>query len=172
VEKRLEETAALEPPRIGRSKGAGETAVRPATTASGPLTTDQERGRAALERRIGAAVQLAVRIGGWDPQTLSPAPRVMEWDVTPHIRGPGRYEISFEYEQGKQRVLIQRVVLCHNGKEVTWDAHPGVAGRSSNLNFYGVALVGVDPRAKYTIRASLRGDRGNNSSGSVWLRPL
>jgi len=113
--------------------------------------------------------ELAVKVGEWSPAQLSTnaAGTNLEWEVTPQVKLPGQYRVTFQYGRGPG-LVIQSVSLLENGNEVVTDVHNGFAARNPTKSAYVLNLPAKKSDAKYALRASVI---GTGSSGTVTLLP-
>jgi hexosaminidase len=113
--------------------------------------------------------ELAVKIGEWSPAQLSTNANGtnLEWDVTPQLKTPGQYRVTFLYGRGPG-LVITSVSLLENGKDVATDVHNGFAARYPTKSAYVLNVSALNANAKYILRASVL---GVNSAGTVMLRP-
>jgi len=109
-------------------------------------------------------------IGGWQPPQMSETFHPLEWDITPHIRKSGEFSVTFQYEKGTHRLDIEWAAILENGNELSRDAHEGTTGGSNRDNTYKFKLDNFKAGAKYTLKASVRSDGGNDSTGSITLK--
>ncbi|HWF18391.1 MAG TPA: beta-N-acetylhexosaminidase, partial [Verrucomicrobiae bacterium] len=108
--------------------------------------------------------QLSVKIGEWTPtQLTNAASSLLECDVTAQMKSPGQYRVTFQYAHGPGLVL-NSVSLLEDGKEVATDVHTGFAARNPSKQVYVMDVPAVNPNAKYTLRASVSGQK---SSGAI-----
>ncbi|HKI67973.1 MAG TPA: hypothetical protein VKA67_00155, partial [Verrucomicrobiae bacterium] len=96
---------------------------------------------------------------------------------TKEITAPGKHRLSFNFSSGKNALNIAWAALLQDGKEITRDAHAGFTGTSSrsvkaNDWNYFLDFPAAKNGARYTVRASVTGDGGNDSSGVVFLGKL
>jgi hexosaminidase len=108
-------------------------------------------------------------IGSWQPNQMSQTFKTMSWDVTPSLARPGKLSVEFQFTNGSCRLDIASVALMQNGKEISRDEHPGLAGSRDKDNVYRLDVPGLAPGASYQVSAQVRGDGGTNSSGTVTL---
>lgn len=112
-----------------------------------------------------------VLVTKWNPETISGktfAPLMM--DVTGKIDTQGNYKVTFLYTGGSTKLEIKGVELYKNGQKVTEDIHDGSAGGQHIDNVYLIKVPQFETGAKYEIKATVRGDIDNNSSGAVLIR--
>ncbi|MFC4995332.1 family 20 glycosylhydrolase [Rubritalea tangerina] len=107
-------------------------------------------------------------LGEWSPNELKPGEgRVeLEFDVSDAIH-EGDYEVSFNYTGGAMGLSIEKVGLYKDGAQIDVDKHKGFTGSSQKDNVYRFSVPAIDKGAKYTLRARVYGDGGQESSGSV-----
>lgn len=108
-------------------------------------------------------------VGTWTPQTVSEAFKDMEWDITPHIAGPGPYEVRMAYDAGASGLQLKGAWLLEDGREVASDIHDGFTGHRAESNRFRLPLEAYKPGARYTVRVRARADAGTDSHGRLWL---
>lgn len=102
----------------------------------------------------------------------------MEWDVTPALKKvkilvqqpdakAADYVFRFQYTGGAHRLDIEWAELLENGKVLSRDTHPGSTGNEAKGNEYRFSLPVIDPKATYTLRASILS--GGDSNGEIQL---
>jgi len=109
--------------------------------------------------------------GKWGPQQLGNDYQNLEWDVTKKTYSDGRIMAGFYYTSGANFMEIKKVELLENGKVVAQDEHPGIAdkfrGTHKTKSFlYHLELNHYNPKAKYTLRAIVKGINGTDSNGN------
>ena len=109
---------------------------------------------------------------------------VRDWDVTnklilgatktitEHMKGMGRFGVTFSYSKGAHRLDIRWAALLEDSREISRDAHHGTTGARHDKNTYVLEIKEFHPGARYVLQASVRSDGGTDSSGEVWLRTL
>lgn len=111
-----------------------------------------------------------VRIGGWSPGDMSLTEHTpIRYDVTSILESAGDIEIILNYEVGRHAVEIGGVLLLENGSEIDRDLHIGWSGADKWHNAYRLYLPDTRAGATYQIEALLRGDGGDDSTGSVYM---
>jgi len=105
-------------------------------------------------------------IGHWATEQTSPTPKVVEWPLTKGIKGPGAYNITFQYEHGKSRYQIHAVEIVQDGTVLATDKHFGASGGSNQNNVYHVELPKLST-APLTLRATVSTDWGPDSHGRI-----
>lgn len=116
----------------------------------------------------------AVQIGGWKPAQITGQTNLLNWDATHVITAPGKYRLSLDFSSGKNPITIRWAALLENGKETAKDAHTGFTGTASRAvkardwNYF-LDLPTYTKGARYTVRVSVVGDGGNDSSGVAFL---
>ncbi|GAA4197154.1 beta-N-acetylhexosaminidase [Pedobacter jeongneungensis] len=109
--------------------------------------------------------------GKWKPEELTNDYQNIEWDVTKKTYANGRIIAGFYYTSGANFMEIKKVELLENGKVVVQDEHIGIAdkfrGTHKTKSFlYHLQLNNYNPKAKYTLRASVKGINGTDSKGN------
>ncbi len=94
-----------------------------------------------------------------------------EWDITPKITGAGTFKAAFFYTTGSHRLDIDWVELRENGQVVARDEHAGTTGLANRDNIYLLKVPALTAGAKYTLRAHVRADGGNDSNGEIIITP-
>jgi hexosaminidase len=109
--------------------------------------------------------------GKWKPEQLSNDYQNIEWEVTKKTYANGRIVAGFYYTNGANFMEIRKVELLQDGKVVAQDEHTGIAdkfrGTHKTKSFlYHLQLNNYNPKAKYTLRASVKGINGTDSYGN------
>jgi hexosaminidase len=68
------------------------------------------------------------------------------------------------------RLGLLGLALLKDGVEVQRDTHPASTGNAHSNNVFAVTLDAAAFNAKYTLRAEVRTEGGNDSNGSVWIK--
>lgn len=102
------------------------------------------------------------------PWKLAPGVTELAFDINAIVSAAGTYQARFEYRQGKNALQIQSVSLFEGEKKVAEDVHEGWTGNENKQNIFTLVL----PRYRtgletYTLRATVKGAAGNDSSGIV-----
>jgi hexosaminidase len=105
-------------------------------------------------------------VGRWTSDQTSATPKTFEWPLTEGIKGPGQYEITFQYEHGASRLQIHSVEIVQNDKVLASDKHFGWTGGSNKDNVYRMDLP-VLTDAPLLLRASISTDFGPESYGRI-----
>lgn len=106
-------------------------------------------------------------VAKWSPKDVSNDYQVKTWDITSAIKGPGTYEIRFQYTSGSYRLDIDGIEILFNGEVVEKDTHYGRTGSANVDNVWKVTLNRVDAGIKATLRAKVRADGGSDSNGEI-----
>src|SRR5512133_3715480 len=81
---------------------------------------------------VPAESHLSQPIGNWSGQDLRAGQtRRKSWSLPATNLVAGTNEIIFQYQGGRHRLDIARVLLLEDGRELAQDQHPGWTGRSS-----------------------------------------
>ncbi|MDQ2687199.1 MAG: beta-N-acetylhexosaminidase [Armatimonadota bacterium] len=108
-------------------------------------------------------------VASWKSGEIGETPVVKEWDITPNITKAGDVEARFQYSGGAQRLDIAWAELLQNGQPVARDEHAGLTGGATKDNVYHLPLPTFPAGAKYTLRAQVRADGGNDSNGDIFV---
>ncbi|MGQ7870938.1 beta-N-acetylhexosaminidase [Sunxiuqinia sp. sy24] len=95
---------------------------------------------------------------------------VFEMNATGKINENGTYELAFWYTSGDHRLEIELVEVFKNGQKITEDHHPAFTGGTSKNNVYTFDIDDYETGAAFTIKATVRGDIGNDSYGAVFIK--
>ena len=93
-------------------------------------------------------------------------------NVSSVINAAGAYTATYTYERGLHALEIDWVALEQDGVEVARDTHYGRTGGRTENNVYKLQLPNHQPGAVYTLVAQVRGDGGNDSPGSLYVRRI
>ncbi len=110
-----------------------------------------------------------IRIGTWDPGTISLQTQPQLYDVSRFIRSAGTVEVLVEYDRGRNATVAEWAHLYKDGEIISTDRHEGWTGFEHWNNVYRLNLEDYDPSAVYHIEVGLRADGGVDSFGSVYL---
>lgn len=105
----------------------------------------------------------------WKAGDTTEAFQPKEWDVTRAIPSPGEFDVLFSFTGGDHRLDIDWVEILENGEVLQRVEHRGQAGSVNRDNSYRIKLPSIRRDAKYTLRASIRSDGGNNSNGDIYF---
>ena len=119
----------------------------------------------------------ALQIGVWQPSQITTSTNLLEWEVPPQILASGKFRLSLNYTRSKHGLKIGWAALLENGHEIARDPHAGLAGagydralKARDWNYF-LNLPAVKPGAQYSVRVSVSGAGGTNSTGVVYLDP-
>ncbi len=111
------------------------------------------------------------QVGQWKSGNISAGTfKPLDIDATGKINANGKYELTFIYTGGTQRLDIQKVEVIVNGKIVASDKRSGTTGGTNKNNVYLLKIDNYETGANYTIRASVMGDTGSDSNGLVFIK--
>ncbi len=108
------------------------------------------------------------KAGTWSPETLAAGPE-LDLDITPLVKNAGKYQLTFLYDKGRHAANIEWVALLENGRELARDTHLGHSGRDQKDIQYKLDVPSPKPGAKYTVKAKISGDGGNDSNGIIYI---
>lgn len=95
---------------------------------------------------------------------------LLEINATGKVTGNGSYQLSFWYTQGASRLDIQGIEVFKNGVKIGEDIHEGYAGKVAKDNTYRFKINDYETGAAFTVKAKVRGEISNDSSGAVFLK--
>jgi len=109
--------------------------------------------------------------GTWTTQQISNDYRALSWEVTKKTYANGRITAGFFYTKGVNFMEIKKVELLQDGKVIAKDEHTGIADKFRGTHkvktyLYHLELNEYDPKAKYEIRAEIKGINGTDSNGN------
>jgi len=133
-----------------------------------------------FQQRTSPAKNGAEREGfaKWTPQTVTSDWKSTDFDATSAVVGDGIHRANFQYNSGGKKLMIRKVELVRDGKVIATDSHEGETGSRSIQNSYRLPVEGHRSGAKYTLRAEIKADGGNDSQGAIslerspWLEPV
>lgn len=106
------------------------------------------------------------QLGTWTPDSV--AGKELSFDATKLVKSPGKYTVTLLYEKGANAVEIESVALYEGDREIVRDAHAGKSGAQKENIRYTLNVPAVKPNAAYTVKARLKGSKGNDSYGTVY----
>ncbi len=155
---------ALEAQGSALSKTAARLESLADRTADGTLTALPSPGS------VGLLTGRAVRIGTWEPKTVSEKGVVLRFPVPAReIRGAPELKVSWEYTRGGHGLAIRACRLIRDGSTVAEDRHPGWAGAGSHDNLYTLTPSRPLGDGKYEIVGEASSHGGTDSHGEVWV---
>ena len=87
------------------------------------------------------------------------------------ITGNGDYVITFLYESGECRLMIDGVFVVRNGIDpVDQDIHQGFTGGRSENNSYHITVSNYQTGASFQVTATIYGDLNADSNGVVLIK--
>lgn len=119
--------------------------------------------------------QYGTKLGEWKSGKVgSRKPIPVEFDATGLISGNGTYQITFLYTSGRERLDIDNVEVFRNAETtpLATDTHHGITGGVTRDNAYTLKINGYETGARFTVRAHIYGDEGNDSNGLVFIKKL
>ncbi len=129
-------------------------------------------------------VLAGARIGGWTPAEVglgksryadAPA-HDRRFDVTPHIRGPGRYRVGFAASGGADALHVRLVELIENGQAVAsdWGGFTGASfrpgKRGGDAHVFELVVPAGKAGATYELRVNAFGLKGSDTRGDIFIR--
>ncbi|SDD73704.1 beta-N-acetylhexosaminidase [Pedobacter soli] len=109
--------------------------------------------------------------GKWTAKEIGSEYQPLSWDVTKKTYANGRITAGFFYTSGANFMEIRKVELLQDGKAVAQDEHVGIADKFRGTNkvktfLYHLQLNRYNPKAKYELRAEVKGIKGTESYGN------
>lgn len=107
-------------------------------------------------------------LGIWTPSDVSTEWKEISWTI-PVSKLPSLKGVRFQYVRGKNKLMIQDVILEMDGVEVCRTTHPGEAGGANVNNVYRFAVPqGATGNNACTLRAKVKSE-GGDSYGKILL---
>ena len=109
-------------------------------------------------------------VAEWSPNDIQGKEYdIFEINVTGKVDQNGTYELSFWFTGGTHRLEIEKIEVFKNGNKIAEDNHPAFTGGKSKNNIYSFGIDDYETGAAFTVKASVRGDIGNDSNGAVFI---
>jgi hexosaminidase len=123
-----------------------------------------------LQMGINYNHEAVTQIGTW-VGPISTSPTTVNYDITPYVTKSGEIDVSFYYTTGANGLDTYSAALLENGVQIDLNTFTGFTGLSYTrpVSYYVLHLPWFHPGATYTIRASVGGDGGTDSTGTVYL---
>ena len=113
---------------------------------------------------------IGTTVGRWDVKKKQEKQVVMEWPLADGLKGAGRYDVMFRYEEGSARLMIYSVEIIQDGKVLATDKHFGFSGVNGYNNEYQVKLPELSDMP-LTLRATVSTDR-EDSRGRILIEKM
>jgi hexosaminidase len=107
-------------------------------------------------------------ICSWSSAQISTNFSALNWNITSSLTNAGEIDVSFCWKSGTNGLDIAWAALLENGVEIDRDTHAGFTGASPVKPAYVLRLPARRPGAAYTLRASVAGRGGVNSTGIIY----
>ncbi|MDR2270550.1 MAG: beta-N-acetylhexosaminidase [Sphingobacterium sp.] len=109
--------------------------------------------------------------GNWKSDDIKEVYSTLTFDVTKKIYDKGRAQAGFFFVDGKNFLEIDGVQLLQDGLVVDEDGHHSLADKFRGTNkikpfYYNFSIKNYNPKAKYEIKARVRGAGGIDSRGN------
>lgn len=109
--------------------------------------------------------------GNWKSDDIKEVYSTLTFDVTKKIYDKGRAQAGFFFVDGKNFLEIDGVQLLQDGLVVDEDGHHSLADKFRGTNkikpfYYNFSIKNYNPKAKYEIKARVRGEGGIDSRGN------
>lgn len=122
------------------------------------------------QAKADAAHKAGKKIASWSPKTIKDKWTPQTIDITKALNDAGTYEVTFIYKSGAKQLDIASVELMLNGAVLYSDKHEGFTGGKSSKNIYTLKLKDFAFNSDYQLRFKVRGNGGNNSTGSIFIK--
>lgn len=129
--------------------------------------TDIAAGAMTYRKRIDPLLSLAT---GWKPEHIERAWVPRRVDLQGSVKSAGRYEVTFQWLEGRHALEIRNVALLAGGRQLALDVHDGSTGHENKDNTYILAVPAV--QGPLELRFECRGAGGTDSTGSISLRRI
>jgi hexosaminidase len=122
------------------------------------------------QMRINYNHEAVTQIGTWT-QPIPTTGTNLTYDITAYVMKSGEIDVSFWLAPGSNALDISTVALFENGVQIDLDTFAGISGTSYTkpVPYYILHLRQFHPGATYTLSASVAGDTGTASNGTVYL---
>ncbi|MCT4010774.1 beta-N-acetylhexosaminidase [Elizabethkingia anophelis] len=109
--------------------------------------------------------------GKWTQNDIKEEFADLSFDVTSKIYANGRIVTGFFYTSGKNFLEIDGAQLLEDGKVISEDLHHALADTFRGTNkikpfYYNFKIDQYNPKAKYMVKAKVRGAGGTDSNGN------
>lgn len=109
--------------------------------------------------------------GKWTQNDIKEEFSDLSFDVTSKIYANGRIVTGFFYTSGKNFLEIDGAQLLEDGKVISEDLHHALADIFRGTNkikpfYYNFKIDQYNPKAKYMVKAKVRGAGGTDSNGN------
>ncbi|GJN62589.1 beta-N-acetylglucosaminidase [Elizabethkingia anophelis] len=109
--------------------------------------------------------------GKWTQNDIKEEFADLSFDVTSKIYANGRIATGFFYTSGKNFLEIDGAQLLEDGKVISEDLHHALADTFRGTNkikpfYYNFKIDQYNPKAKYMVKAKVRGAGGTDSNGN------
>ncbi|MBB2149047.1 beta-N-acetylhexosaminidase [Pedobacter gandavensis] len=112
-------------------------------------------------------------VAEWNPQNVQGKDfGLLEMNGSGKINGNGNYALHFWYTGGDSRLDIQSIEVYKNGVKVAEDLHEGFTGSAEKNNKYSFKIDNYETGAAFTIKAKVRGDLNDNTTGVVMIKKI
>ena len=102
----------------------------------------------------------------WTPSQTPRAFADRSWTLTEPFKPGEPLHIHFQWTQGAHRLDVKNVRLAAGETELV-DAHHGYTGSRNSKNTWRFQIPQNAPRSGWTLTATVKGDGGNNSHGTI-----
>jgi len=110
-----------------------------------------------------------VKVGAWSSEQIQQSYQTIKWNVSEQVQAQGTFDVAMVFDKGLDATEIEWLALYEDGQEVVKDSHYGFSGHMLENISYKLKLDSFKKGAVYTLKASLKGSKGKDSSGEVRL---
>ena len=106
----------------------------------------------------------------WSPSDITDSYQTKEWDATDKVYASGRVIAGFYMTKGENNLNIKEVQLLEDGEVISTDNHQATSVERKSIfrpYNYDLEVTEYNPKAKYTLRAVIKGDKGSDSYGNI-----
>ena len=148
-------------------KETGLSSISPLKDISGACVQLIERGKKITPDLLSSGK--GDEIGIWSPGDISTEWKELTWTV-PVNKLASLTGVEFQYVRGKNKLMINEVVLELDGTAVCRTSHPGETGLENKGNFYKLTIPsGATGNNSCILRAKVKSDGQHDSYGKVIL---
>ena len=114
---------------------------------------------------------LGTLVREWGPRNVRKQKNAtLKMDVSAKLDGNGRYQLAFLCTGGENRLELSRVAVFKNNKQILVQEQTGFACENGAANVIKFAIDNYETGAVFTIKATVRGQKGNDSYGAVFIK--
>lgn len=109
-------------------------------------------------------------VSSWTPENVTSKYSTLQIEITPKVLSSGPLKVLFRLKGGEHALLVRKVTLLENGKEIGIDKHDGLmAAAKTKDNSYQFTIDSYKSNATYQLKIELRGRWGTDSFGDILI---